>query len=185
MCPVAHLRLLLPQLAQNADKCGEPLCEDTVLKGWGKVWLDYNAAILDTHITTAPECKQLPFELRTSPETKKATQPAEPQQPSQAEKPAEAKTPVDAKTPAKTASADYYSREGPTLYSGRVRIFSGYAQVISPSRKVTYKEGAIQAIGNFLIRKDSGKNVVIDHVTSEFVAKPYSMHIALRKGGDY
>jgi hypothetical protein len=183
---------VLSQLAEHADKCGEPLADDTVLKGWGKVWLENNAAIMETFIETDDSCDQFPYNLRKSADTNKApqggkvAQPAEPQKPAQADKPAEVKAPVAAKVPAKAASADYYSHDTPTLYSGRIRVFSGYVQVVSPSRKVTYKEGAFQALGNYLLREDSDdKPIEIKHVTNEFVAKPYTIHVALRKGGDY
>jgi hypothetical protein len=68
--------------------------------------------------------------------------------------------------------------------AGRARIFTGYVQVVSCSKKVTYKEGKMQAVGNYDIYQPATATP-IKPSPDQFIAKPYTMDFILRKSGDY
>jgi hypothetical protein len=74
------------ELEEHSEKCGEPLCEDLVLKGWGKVYKDWNAAIqgkprIDEECKIRQNTRQT---VPSQPPQQRELKPAEPvQQPTQ------------------------------------------------------------------------------------------------------
>jgi hypothetical protein len=86
------------ELEEDSEKCGEPFCDDLVLKGWGQTYIDPNAAILGKPTIIADEaCKQDPWDEKV----------AAPQTPAQ-KAPEPAQKPSEKQNPVKIASADYY-----------------------------------------------------------------------------
>jgi len=159
------------EMEEESEKCGEPLCDDLVLHGWGRIYIDWKAAIEGKPtIKTDYSCKY----------TNGAPVPA----------PATAKT-----NPAQVASADgYYEKDEPEYWKGMAVIADGYVQVMSCSKKTLYKEGKMQAVVDYRIygdkyrapegdRDDDRKPIKPN--PDQFIAKPYTMDFILRKTGDY
>jgi hypothetical protein len=92
------------ELEEDSEKCGEPLCDDLVLKGWGRIYIDWKAAIEGKPtIKRDYSCK---YTVGRNGDSKSSPK----NMPS-----APAKT-----NPAQVASADsYYEKDEPEYWKGR------------------------------------------------------------------
>ena len=94
------------EMEEESEKCGEPLCDDLVLHGWGRLYLDTNAAIKGKPTVTGCDISD---RRRTWMESRGPA----PQTP--AVKPAAS----DKANPAKIASADsYYGHDESEYFLG-------------------------------------------------------------------
>jgi hypothetical protein len=96
------------EMEEESEKCGEPLCDDLIIHGWGRLYKDWNAAI-EGQPNIDNECS-----LRAAPAPPKA----------EALAPA---APVGKTNPAHVASANsYYEKEEPEYWKGKWRASFGH-----------------------------------------------------------
>jgi hypothetical protein len=85
-------------------------------------------------------------------------------------------------TPASCACACIFLCLCSPSTAGMAVVFDGYVQVMSCSKKTVYKEGKMQAIVDYKIYDD---DKTITPSEDQFIAKPYTMDLILRKANDY
>jgi hypothetical protein len=71
------------EMEEESEKCGEPLCDDLVLHGWGRLYLDINAAIKGKPTVTGCDISDRRtawFQRPAAPAQTPAVKPAEPAQ---------------------------------------------------------------------------------------------------------
>jgi len=160
------------ELEEDSEKCGEPLCDDLVLHGWGRIYADWKAAI-EGKPTIAQDyhCKKDPVVPLSGPAKTEPSTPAKPANPAQV-----------------AAANNYYEKDEPEYWKGTAIIADGYVNVMSCSKKVVYKEGKMQAVVDYEIDDDGERKEKarpIKPSPDQFVAKPYQWDFILRKTGDY